>query len=572
MHRAVVELDSLPDADGAGADNDDALLFGAGNLALRLVAGVVIRRHGLELRRAGVYHLVGRDEVQRAASLPQFRLRQTDEVSEFVVGEAEGLRPAQEIIGKARGAGGVYFLLEVHEVLYLRQEPDINLGERRHLRHHPALAEGFRDGEDAFVGGLPQALPNLHLVPAGHALGAEAEGADLKGAQPLEQRGFESPLDGHDLAGGLHLRADGAVGGLELVEGPAWDLHHTVVQGRLETGERLLRHRVGNFIEAQADRDLRGDAGDWVAGGFRGQGGGAADSWIDFDHDVIVALRVEAELHVAAAFDAERADDLEGGAAEHLVLLIPEGLRGSDDDGVAGMDAHRINVFHVADGDAGIGGVSHHLILDLFPADHALLDKDLVNHAEFEAAGARVAQLVLIPHDPAARPAEGVGRTHDHGIADGAGERAGFFQRIHDRARRNRLADGLHGIFEALAVFGLFDSLQRRAEQLNAKLIQDAGAGKLRRQIQSGLASQRADKPLRTLLLDHVRGKLQRQRLDINPLRHIEIRHDRRRVGVDQHNLNPLLPQRLTRLRPGIIKLRRLSDDDGAGAYHHYFF
>ena len=57
---------------------------------------------------------------------------------------------------------------------------------------------------------------------------------------------------------------------------------------------------------------------------------------------------------------------------------VGQRLRRRDHDGVARVDAHRVEVLHVADRDAGADGVSHHLVLDLFPA-HAqrLLDKHL---------------------------------------------------------------------------------------------------------------------------------------------------------------------------------------------------
>ena len=134
------------------------------------------------------------------------------------------------------------------------------------------------------------------------------------------------------------------------------------------------------------DGDLGGDAGDGVAGGLGGQGGGAADAGVDLDDVILVAFGVEGKLDVAAAFDPQRADDLEAGRAQHLVFFVGEGLAGRDDDAVAGVDAHRVEVFHVADGDAVIGGVAHDLVLDFFPAAHALLDQHLVDRAGLQPA------------------------------------------------------------------------------------------------------------------------------------------------------------------------------------------
>src|SRR3546814_3655717 len=46
----------------------------------------------------------------------------------------------------------------------------------------------------------------------------------------------------------------------------------------------------------------------------------------------------------------------------------------------------------------------------------------------------------------------------------------------------------------------------------------------------------------------------------------VGIGHDRRRVGVDEDNAIALLLERLDRLRPRIVELARLTDNDRAGA------
>ena len=61
VDRAVVELDALPDPDGAGAQDHDHRLSAArkaAGLAERIAGGVEIGRLGVELGRTGVHHLV----------------------------------------------------------------------------------------------------------------------------------------------------------------------------------------------------------------------------------------------------------------------------------------------------------------------------------------------------------------------------------------------------------------------------------------------------------------------------------------------------------------------------------
>ena len=57
---------------------------------------------------------------------------------------------------------------------------------------------------------------------------------------------------------------------------------------------------------------------------------------------------------------------------------------------------------------------------------------------------------------------------------------------------------------------------------------------------------------------------LDSNRLDIGAVSHLRVGHDRRRIGVDQHNLISLLPQRLARLGSRVVELARLANDDRA--------
>ncbi len=66
LHAAVVELDALPDAVGAAAQDDHLAPLGDPDLVFLLIGGVVVGGVGLELRRAGVHQFVDRlDAVGR---------------------------------------------------------------------------------------------------------------------------------------------------------------------------------------------------------------------------------------------------------------------------------------------------------------------------------------------------------------------------------------------------------------------------------------------------------------------------------------------------------------------------
>ena len=252
----------------------------------------------------------------------------------------------------------------------------------------------------------------------GRVLGQEARAGLLEAAQRLVERGAEGAVDGHHLAGRLHLRAEPPIGGRELVEREARQLDHDVVERGLEGGHRRPGDRVGDLGEPPADRDLRRHARDGVAGRLGGERRRAADARVDLDDRVVARVGRERELDVAAALDAERPDDGQRRAAQPLVDLVGQRLDGRHDDRVAGVDAERIDVLHRADRDARVVGVAHHLVLDLLPADQALLDDDLADGAGAQARPDALPVVGLGQDDAAARAAERERRPHDRRQAD----------------------------------------------------------------------------------------------------------------------------------------------------------
>ena len=82
---------------------------------------------------------------------------------------------------------------------------------------------------------------------------------------------------------------------------------------------------------------------------------------------VIMVLLVVAVLASELTF-AVRAGTIEGFNARQRV--VGKGLAWSNHDAVSSMDSHRINVFHIANGDAVICAISHYFVFQFFPADN----------------------------------------------------------------------------------------------------------------------------------------------------------------------------------------------------------
>ena len=278
------------------------------------------------------------------------------------------------------------------------------------------------------------------------------------------------------------------------------------------------------------------------------------------------------ELDVAATLDAERADDLQGGAAQPLVDGVGQGLDGRHDDRVAGVDAERIDVLHRAHGDARVVGVAHHLVLDFLPADQAFLDHDLADRAGPQAGSDPLAVGGLGLDDPAAGPAEGEGWADDGRQADGRQRLVGrvvalrLRRALDDEARRVRLPDPIEQVAECLAVLGHPDRLERRPQQADRMAVEDARVGHRGHEVERGLAAQPGEQALGLLPGDDRLDRLDGQRLEVDDVGDRGVGHDRGRVRIDEDGPDALGPQRAAGLRPGIVEFGRLADDDRAGS------
>ena len=171
-----------------------------------------------------------------------------------------------------------------------------------------------------------------------------------------------------------------------------------------------------------------------------------------------------------------------------------------------------------------------------------------------------------VVRDAAARSAEGEGRPHDHRIADVLRKGQRILHRLHHRGGDYRLADSLHRVLEHLPVLGLVDGIKVGAEQRHPVFRQKTLPGELHRQGQSGLTAQRGQQAVRLFLLNDPPYRLKGERLNVYVIGHRPVGHDGGGVGVDQHHLQPLFPERAASLGAAIVKFCRLPDDNRPGA------
>ena len=216
----------------------DAGALGGPDLVLLLVGRVVVRRERLELGRAGVDRLEGRPHAVRQPGRPHVGLARAAQVGQLRVGEPEPLGPAAGRLDRAQvpprsGAARPRCASSCAD------EPRVDAGAGHHLVDARTPAQGRLHLEDAVGRGharSDRAAPSTGIAVERSLgrVGVEARPALLERAQRLLERLAEGAADGHDLAHRLHAGAQAPVGAGQLLEGPARDLGHDVVDGRLE--------------------------------------------------------------------------------------------------------------------------------------------------------------------------------------------------------------------------------------------------------------------------------------------------------------------------------------------------
>ncbi len=143
----------------------------------------------------------------------------------------------------------------------------------------------------------------------------------------------------------------------------------------------------------------------------------------------------------------------------------------------------------------------------------------------------------------------------------------GLRQRLHLMRARRLEADLGHRLAEQFAVLGLVDRLGAGADHLDVVFFEHPHLAQRERAIERRLAAHGREKREAArrrvaLFRDDLGDHLRRDRLDIGPVRHIGIGHDGGGIGIDEDDPVAFRAQRLAGLRPRIVELARLADDD----------
>ena len=565
MYAAVVKLDTLADTVRAATQYHHLLAVGRLGFALFLVGGVHVGGVGGELGSAGIHALVYRVQLQCPAVGTHGGLVGAQQLAQTAVGEAFTLQAAQLVVAQAvyLAAGQRFFF--AHQVFDLRQEPRVDLADGKDFVAAQADTEGVGYRQDAVRAREAQLVADLGFVGGTRV---EAGQAGFQAAQGFLHGFLQRAAHGHHFAYRFHLGSQAVVSLREFLEGKTRDLGDDVVDGGLERSRgRAAGDVVLQLVQGKAHGQLGGDLCNREAGGFGCQRGRTRYTRVHLDHDHVAGVRVHGKLHVGTAgIHTDFTQYRQAGVTHDLVFLVGQRLCWRHGDGVAGVHAHRVEVFDGADDDAVVVAVTHHFHLVLFPAQYRLLDQQLVGGRGFEAALADGQELFLVVRNTAAGAAHGEGRANQRGVAYlGLGFQRLFHGVAHERQRAGQ-ADLGHGFLEAATVFCFVDGVFGGTNQLDFVFFQHAVTCQVECTVQCGLAAHGRQDGVRALFIDDLFDHLPGNRLDIGDVGHVRVGHDGGRVGVHQNDFVTFFTQRLARLGAGVVKLAGLADDNRASA------
>src|ERR1019366_7611754 len=225
------------------------------------------------------------------------------------------------------------------------EKPRIDPRDRGDRSRRRSGAEGRENREDPFGSWDAECVGLRRGRWHGGGWVDPSRATRLEGPDRLSEGLREGAAEGHDLAHGFHLDAERGVGAGELLERESRDLHDDIVERGLEGGRRLLRDVVRDLVEAVPYGEKSGDLRDREPRRLRSERGRARDAWVHLDDDPAPRLWVYGELDVRAARrDADGANDLFCIVAPCLLLDVRERHLRRDRDGIARVDAHRVEV------------------------------------------------------------------------------------------------------------------------------------------------------------------------------------------------------------------------------------
>src|SRR5690606_8256023 len=185
--------DALADTVGPAAKNDDLLAISRLGLTFVFVRGVHVGRRGREFRCARINALVYRADTHLMTQLANFRFGCVEQIRQTTIRETTALEFTHRVVFEIRQGLLLERQLNVDNLLDLRKEPRIDLGELMNVFQAEALGERITFIPDTLRTRLAEF--NLQFFAVGRHL-VKAVHPYFQPAQGLLERFLEGAADG----------------------------------------------------------------------------------------------------------------------------------------------------------------------------------------------------------------------------------------------------------------------------------------------------------------------------------------------------------------------------------------
>lgn len=553
-NRAPIELHGRTNAVDTRSKNHSTLVVELEIVLSGVVSEVEVVCESREFSGNSVDLLDERHDVELESGATNVVLVAGPKDGELLVGETLLLGLAEEGGGDVVDGVGGHLVSEVAEALELGEEPLVDLGQLPDLVDGVAVVHGVRNGEHALVGGGLELGVEVNRHESLSLV--ETKVARVDGTDGLLDSLLEGATNGHDLTNTLHGRAEKSGHTSELLQIPSGNLDNAVVERGFEASAGRLGHGVLDLVQGNVETKLGSDKGQGVTSSLGSESRGSGETGVDLDNAVLAALRVESILDVALSNNAEMSDNPDGSCTEHVVVLVGKRLRRSNDDGVTGVNTKRVEVLHVANSDAVVLAITNNLVLDLLPALHTALNKNL--RASGEGLVAEVDVLVHVLGETTAETSKCIGGTNDDGETDLLDGTHGLVEVVGRLGLGTRGTNRVHAPGEELAVLRGNDGVDGSTEDLDAKLLELVL--ELDTDRECGLSTEGAVDGVGTLLLDNLADELGVDGQEVDLVGETLGGLDSRDVRVDQDGVDALLFQSLDGLATRVVELSSLTN------------
>ncbi len=564
MYGGVVKFHALTDTDRAGTEYNDFLFIAD----FRFVPFPISRVEVGDISAAAACfnHFVYREQLHVTPQLEHIHFFPVPEFRDNLVGEARffsGFQdfPVPDILRK--------YGFIIHNVFHNLEEIFCDFCCLENIVQRNAVADELRNGIDSVVraaGDILQQFFAGRMVEFRHVQVADA---NFQRADGFQQAFLQCASDAHNFACCFHLCTERICGGRKFIEGEAGHFCYNIIQSRFKISGGF---RNFDFVQRHADSNFCRNAGDRVTAGFGSKRGGTGNTRVDLNQIILGGIRVKRELHIAAAFNFQCANDFQRAVPQHIEIMVVQCQDWRHNDRIAGMYANGVNVFHTADGNGAVGCIAHDFKFDFLIAFNALFYQYLMYGREFEGVFHDIHQFTFVFRKAAACAAECECRAQYNGIADFICRLDGFFYGVCDFRRDNGLANALAEFFEQLSVLGALDAFAACTQQLDLTFVQYAFLFQLHGKVQTCLPADARDDSVRAFIAEDSCDVFQCKRFHVNLIGDGCIGHDGSGVGINQYHLVTFFFQCKARLCACVVKFCGLPDYNGAGADNQNFF